>query len=388
MSIVNPFAARPARQRYLWYGAPLVILLIAGGLWLHFHRLHQSDASPVAEPAPWALQTAPVERGRVAGSIQTVAVVEAHNVIVLSPQIQGTVLAVGPRAGVAVRRGALLVRIDARTIASNLSALEQQRLAAAADADYAAAQLARIEAVLAEGGVSQSQADQARTAADGARARLRALDDQIAALRVQLGYAEIRAPQDAVVAARLIEVGDTVGPGKPVYQLTAGKGAVVRVDLPASELAQVKAGDTLELRQDTASVKLSIARVAPAVNAAGLGTAEADAPTAPFGLPSGSTVAATVLTAASGEALTVPVAALVGSGPDAHVFVFTPGAKPGEPGRLRRVPVEVLQAGSTRAAVRGAITAGEQVAVAQTAVLAQLRDGDPAVTATGTGTQP
>ena len=385
MSIVPASVIRLAHQRYLWYGVFTAILLIAGGLWLHFHRLHQSDASPVAEAAPWALQTAPVERGSVAGSIQTVAVVEAHNVIVLSPQIQGTVLAVGPRAGVAVRRGALLVRIDARTIASNLSALEQQRLAAAADADYAAAQLARVEAVLAEGGVSQSQADQARTAADGAHARRRALDDQIAALRVQLGYAEIRAPQDAVVAARLVEVGDTVGPGKPVYQLTAGRGAVVSASLPADQVMQVKPGDTLELRQGTASMKLPIIRVAPAVNAAGLGTVEADAPAAPFGLPSGSTVAATVFTSASGEALTVPVAALVGSGPDTHVFVFTPGAKPGEPGRLRRVPVEVLQEGSTRAAVRGELTAGALVAVAQTAVLAQLRDGDPAVTATGIG---
>lgn len=385
MNAINTPAAPPARKRNNWYWLPVLILLVVAGLWLHFHRLHQSDSSPVAEASPWALQTAPVERGSVAVSIQTVAVVEATNVIELSPQIQGAVLAVGPRAGVAVRRGVLLVRIDARTIASNLAALAQQRRAAQADTDYATKQQARVDAVLAEGGVSQSQADQTRTAADGARARLRALDDQIAALRVQLGYAEIRAPQDAVVAARLVEMGDTVGPGKPVYQLTAGKGAVVRVNLPASELAHVKAGDALELRQGTASVKLPIVRVAPAVNAAGLGTVEADASAAPFGLPSGSTVAATVLTAVSDEALTVPMAALVGNGAGAHVFVFTASTKPDEPGRLHLVPVEVVQEDSTRAAVRGTLTSGEQVVVGQTAVLAQLRDGDPAVTANGSG---
>lgn len=372
-----------ARKR--WYLLPLIPALVAGAAALHFHRLHQADASPPAERTPWALQTGTVERGSVAASLAASAVIEAPNAIVLSPQIQGTVLAVGPRSGVAVKRGELLVRIDGRTVASNLSALEQQRRAAQADADYAAKQQARLDAVLAEGGVSQSQADQARTAADGARARARSLTDQIAALRVQLGYAEIRAPQDAVVAQRLVEVGDTAAPGRPVYQLTAGKGAVVRVGLPAASLARVRVGDTLLLHQGEASQALAVSRVAPAVNAAGLGTVEADAAMAPFGLPSGSTVAAEVLIRGAGETLTVPTAALVGSGKEAHVLAFTPGAKAGAPGRLRRVAVKVLTEGADRTAVQAALAAGDRVVVGQTAVLARLRDGDAAVTADPAG---
>ncbi len=372
-------------KRKLWYLLPIAILLIAGGAFLHFHRLHQADTSPPAERSPWALQTGKVERGVLHGSLRSVAVIEAPNAIVLSPQIQGTALAVGPRAGVVVKRGALLVRIDARTVASNLSALEQQRAAALAEADYAAKQQARIDAVLAEGGVSQSQADQARTAADGARAKAQSLADQIAALRVQLGYAEIRAPQDAVVAQRLVEVGDTVAPGKVVYHLTAGKGAVVKVSLPAADLAHVQVGDTLVLRQESASLSLVIRRVAPAVNAAGLGVVEADAPVAPFGLPSGSSVAAEVRTQGSGEALTVPAAALVGSGDDARVLAFIPGAKVGQPGRLHRVPVRVLAEGGSRTAVQGTLAPGDRVVVGQTAVLSQLREGDAAVTASRAG---
>jgi len=162
-------------------------------------------------------------------------------------------------------------------VSSNIAALEQQRAAARANADYAAKQQARTDAVLAEGGVSQAQADQARTATDAARASVQALSDQIAALQVQLGYAEIRAPQDAVVAQRMVEVGDTAAPGKPVYQLTAGQGAVVRVILPADQLAQVKPGDLLRLSQGGQTTELPISRIAPAVNAAGLCTVEADA---------------------------------------------------------------------------------------------------------------
>lgn len=376
---VKSSAATPKRKP--WYLLPIPILLIAGGLWLHFHRLHQADASPPAVATPWAVQTGAVQHGTVAASLQSVATVEAPNTITLAPQIQGTVTFIGPRAGVAVKRGELLVRIDARQIESNIGALSQQRIAARANADYAAKQQARIDAVLAEGGVSQAQADQARTATDAARASVQALSDQITALQVQLGYAELRAPEDAVVAQRLVEVGDTAAPGKPVYQLTAGKGAIVRVSLPSDQLTQVKVGDTLRLTQGGQTLDLPITRIAPAVNAAGLGTVEADATSSPFGLPSGSSVAASIeLHSQAAATLTVPVAALIGSGDQAHVLAFTPGAQAGEPGRLRIVPVKVLQEGANRAAVSGSLKPGESVVIGQTAVLAQMRDGDAAVT--------
>lgn len=373
------------RHRKRWYLLALAIVLIIAGAALHFHRLHQSDTSPPAEVTPWALQVGVVERGSVARSLQSVAVIEAANVIVLSPQMQGTVLAVGPRAGVAVPRGTLLVKVDDRTLASNLAALEQQHSAALADAGYAAKQQARIDAVLVEGGVSQSQADQARTATEDARARARSLADQIASLKVRLGYAEIRAPQDAVVAERLVEVGNTVSPGKPVYRLTAGKGAIANITLPADDLARVQVGDTLVLRQGVESLSLTISRVAPAVNAAGLGIVEADASAAPFGLPSGSSVAAEILSQATGDALTVPVSALVGSGDGVYVLVFTPGTEPTEAGRLHRVAVKVLQEGSDRTAVQGQLAPGNQVVVGQTSVLSQLQDGDKAVISSQAG---
>jgi RND family efflux transporter MFP subunit len=385
----TPSPAPRARQRKPWYLLPIPILMIAGGLWLHALRLHQADDSQPPQATPWAVQTGTVQRGTVASTLQSVATVEALNTITLVPQIQGSVTLVGPRAGVAVKRGELLVRIDARAVSSNIAALEQQRAAARANANYAAKQQARTDAVLAEGGVSQAQADQARTATDAARASVQALSDQIAALQVQLGYAEIRAPQDAVVAQRLVEVGDTAAPGKPVYQLTAGQGAVVRVSLPADQLAQLKPGDLLRLSQGGQTMELPINRIAPAVNAAGLGTVEADAASSPFGLPSGSSVAATlVLQSQTAPTLTVPAAAVVGGGDNAHVLAFTPGAKPGESGRLRIVPVKVLQEGANAAAISGALQPGESVVVGQTAVLTQMRDGDAAVTTAPAGAQP
>jgi len=376
------------RKRRPFYLLPVPVLLIAGGLALHFHRLHQADDSPPPEHAPWAVQTGTVERDSVSVGIETVATVVAPQEIVLSPQIQGTVLTVGPRAGVRVKRGGLLVRIDARNIASNIAALEQQRAAAQADADYAEKQLRRVDALLGEGGVSQAQADQSRAAAQATRARLKSLESQIAASQVQLGYAEIRAPADSVVASRIVEEGDVVGPGRPVYRLTAGAGAVVTANLPADQLARVHAGDTIELHQGDMAISLPITRVGPAVNLAGLGTVEADAAATPFGMPSGSTLAATIRLASRGEQLTVPITAVVGSDSNAYVVVFQPSARPHEAGHVQRVPVRILQESASRAAVDGTVSDGQLVVIGQTAVLSQLRDGDPAVSVSDVGHGP
>jgi RND family efflux transporter MFP subunit len=374
-----------ARSRWRWALLLIPIALISFGTWLHFHRLHVAEASLPAERTPWALQVGTVKRGRVADTIEVLAVIEAPHSIVLSPQIQGVALVVGPRAGVAVKRGDLLVQIDAQSIANNIGALEHQRAGAMAEFEFATKQHVRVDALRANGTASQSQADQTLTTADAARAKAKSLAEQIAALRVQLDYAEIRAPQDAVVAERIVEVGDTAVPGKPVYRLTAGNGTVVRVSVPAAKLSEVQVGSPLVLRHGDATLRLPVARVAPTVNAAGLGTVEADAPAAPFGLPSGSMVAATLVTTESGEALTVPAAALVGAGAGAHVMVLRSRDTPNEHSLLDRVDVRVLQEGAVRTAVQGNLRPGDQVAVGQTAVLARLHDGDAAVTATSMG---
>ena len=383
----HPTRSPAMRNAKPWFLLPIPVVLISAGLALHFHRLHQADSSPPAQLAAWAIHTGVVSRKIIAESVQSVATITAPETITLTPQIQGTVLAVGPRAGVAVKRGALLVSLDARALRSQIASLQQQRAAARVSATYAARQRARIDAVLAEGGVSQSQAEQAHVAAESANASVMALSDQISALEVTLGYAQIRAPRDSVVAQRMVDVGETASPGRAVYRLTAGQGAVVRVSLPSSQLARVRVGDVMHLTHEGASVSLAVTRIAPAVDEAGLGTVEADVARVPFGLPSGSTVAAsiTLRTGNTTPMLSVPTAALVGSTGSAHVLLLEPGAKPDQPARLRAVPVIVLQRGTDDAAVEGALKAGERLAVGQSGVLAQMRDGDPAVDPDGAG---
>ena len=64
--------------------------------------------------------------------------------------------------------------------------------------------------------VSKAQFDQATANRDAAAARLAAAEAGLTTAREGVGYTEIRAPYGGVVTKRLVEVGETVGPGTPL----------------------------------------------------------------------------------------------------------------------------------------------------------------------------
>ncbi len=59
---------------------------------------------------------------------------------------------------------------------------------------------------------------------------------------MRIGYGEVKAPVQAVVAARLAEPGDAVQPGTPLYRLNVDSAARLRVTLPQEVLSQVQPG--------------------------------------------------------------------------------------------------------------------------------------------------
>jgi HlyD family secretion protein len=67
--------------------------------------------------------------------------------------------------------------------------------------------------------VTQKEFEDVRTAHALAQARLQASEQAVAQARVALGYADITAPLDGVVAEKMAEAGDVAVPGKPLLLL-------------------------------------------------------------------------------------------------------------------------------------------------------------------------
>ena len=84
-----------------------------------------------------------------------------------------------------------------------------------------------------------------------ARAQWDAAEAELAMLEQQLVDAELKAPIDAVVRARLLEPGDMASPQQPVYSLSITNPVWVRAYIPETELGRVRPGEAARVVTDS-----------------------------------------------------------------------------------------------------------------------------------------
>jgi len=291
----------------------------------------------------------------------------------------------GPREGVTVKKGDLLVRIDTSAIEKKIHSLQSQLIAARAEATRTGHELVREEKLFKDGGSSATAVDSRRTAAVTAKQEFASLEHQIAALEVEKGYGVIKSPVNGIIAARLAEPGDMCVPGHPLNEITAAGGALVRVELPQSILHQVRPGAPVVLSYGDQQMTVPVSRIFPSVDARALGYVEADVDSIPFDLPSGSRIDARLILRRVSDGFRVPYGSLLCGEGGGRCNVFTIVQKDKEKGKniLKMVPVKVRLRGHDAIAVTGALKDGDQVVVAHESVLLQLHDGDPVTVVPG-----
>jgi RND family efflux transporter MFP subunit len=176
-----------------------------------------------AEPLPIVI----VQPHRVDLTFPVEALVEAQQQATVGAQIAGRVIEVKVDAGQQVRKGELLMRIDAR---------EAEEAARAAEALYANAKVnyERTKSLKEQKFVSQAAVDKARADFDAAAANR-------AAAGASQSHASIVAPMTGIVARRLAEMGDMATPGKPLLIIYEPGALRVTASVPQSRLQAMRA---------------------------------------------------------------------------------------------------------------------------------------------------
>lgn len=175
-----------------------------------------------AEPLPHVVvQSRAVDTGFSAD-----AVVEAVQQATVAAQVSGRIVEVRVDAGQLVKKGDLLMRIDAREAAEASQAARS--LLATAQAHYE-----RTKNLRAQNFVSQAGLDKARTDYDAARAAA-------AQAGVGLGHATVTAPISGVVAQRHAEQGEMASPGRPLLTIHDPAGLRVTASVPQYQLRQLR----------------------------------------------------------------------------------------------------------------------------------------------------
>lgn len=263
--------------------------------------------------APTVGSTAPVTAAFTPHTLvhEAFGTIQPKMITTLSSKVMGNVLEVLKREGDTVKPDEVVVKIDAKDIASDLAGaraglseasaalteLEKNRQAAVAQKEQVESNLKlaessyqRVSDLFAKKSVSRQEFDQAQTALDSARAQLKSAEAGVAAIdasrsrinarmgQAQAGIAkvetikslaEVTAPFSGRVTARKIEPGMLAAPGVPLLVIEDDSHLRFEAIVPESLIASISEGQKVQVSIDALGGETregTIAEIVPAAD--------------------------------------------------------------------------------------------------------------------------
>ncbi len=232
---------------------------LAFGVWKLGRRadLRKRAAMMAAESAPPSSEPAAAPpRATASESPGFLGVVLAGDTAEVASKGEGRIEAVFVKTGDHLRRGDPIAQLDVRTQREELNVAEAQL-------HEARQRLARrLPLARGVGAISSEELSETRSSVLQAEARVRQLQQVVAEARVV-------APFDGVVAARYLDVGSVVAPGRPLVRLLGRGDPKVRFAIPEDKLGEVVAGARVRVHVVTPAGDLDgvVDSVSPEVDA-------------------------------------------------------------------------------------------------------------------------
>lgn len=213
------------RRRVHWRRwAALLILLCVTSAGIYWSLLPPAVA--VIEP----------HRGPAIQAVYATGTVEPTVMIPIAPRTATRLAELRVDEGSAVKEGQVLARLENRD-------LQRAIAAAAAEEQYAKAELDRQGQLVARGVAALAAYDRAR--ADWEKAR--ALRERAEA---EAGYLDLVAPADGRIIRRDGEIGQVIGPDKPIFWMSCCAPLRVSAEVDEEDIAQVRDGQEVLIRAD------------------------------------------------------------------------------------------------------------------------------------------
>ena len=185
------------------------------------------------QPPPEAVTTTVAEAGEWAATLDAIGSVAAAQGVTVSADLPGIVERIDFESGDRVRRGDLLVRLDARQ--------ERAQLAAATSArELASLNLERLRSLREKGVVSQAELDRVQAESQQAAAR-------VAEIAAAIERKHVRAPFAGTLGIRQVDLGQYLDAGAPVVSLQALDPVFVDFAVPQQEVARLPLGSEVRV---------------------------------------------------------------------------------------------------------------------------------------------
>lgn len=196
-------------------------------------------AAKESGPPPEAVASAVAQREDWATTLKAVGSVATTKGITLSNEVAGVVTKIHFASGAVVKRGDVLLELDANVENAQLHAAIARR-------DLAETTLVRTRALVSGGALAATQLDADQAGFDVAKA-------DISSLVAQIARKLVRAPLDGKLGIVLVNPGQYLSPGTSLAVIEATAGNYVDFTLPQQESGKVAAGVQVRLAISGAS---------------------------------------------------------------------------------------------------------------------------------------
>lgn len=204
-----------------------------------------------AEEAPDApiYDTATAEPGSISVSVGSAGVIEPLATVEVKSKASGEVLELLVETGDDVEAGALLVRIDPRTVRNQLAQAEAELKAAKSRRAISETQMRRAESLVQQGTFTEADFEQAALELANAEAQVVSTNVAVENARIAVDDTEIRAPVAGTVIEKPVEKGQVissptrdVGGGTPLLKMADLREVQVRAMIDETDIGKVRPG--------------------------------------------------------------------------------------------------------------------------------------------------
>jgi RND family efflux transporter MFP subunit len=223
--------------------------------------------APVAAAAAQAVTTRTLETVQVARGITANGTVYAWQEIVVGPEVGGyLVAAVNVEVGDRVRKGQALVQLSEDLLAADVASKRANLDQAQASLENAESAYRRAQSLSGSGALSQSDLDKLRAEELAARARVAVTKAELQGSDLRLRHTRVTAPDDGVISARSVNVGQVAQVGTEMLRLLRKGRVEWRAEIPESRIREIRVGQNVKLTTaDGAQLDGKVRAIAPTV---------------------------------------------------------------------------------------------------------------------------
>lgn len=222
---------------------PLSALLLAAILLLT--ACGSEDPPTRSSTEPISVTTAVAATSSVPSIHRYSGTIQGARRIPLSTKMMGTVTNLDVEAGDRVREGQTLVRVRSQNVRAQKRQVEARLQEARAALQNAETNFERIKALKEKDSATQKEFDDAKTGYERAKARVQALESQLAEINDTLNYATLTSPIDGYVVEKRSEEGALATPGRPLLVVETLEELKAVVQVPESEINRFATGDSV-----------------------------------------------------------------------------------------------------------------------------------------------